>query len=81
MTTIYHTATNSLIEMDDADLAADIAFMLDIKYLAQQPHAVALVEETGASLGYAPEDVAPTSALVRSAQAIIAAHAARAVER
>lgn len=80
MTTIHHTPTNSIISMDDATLAADIAFALDIKYVAQQPHAVALVEEAGASLGYAPEDVAPTSALVRSAQATLAAHAGRAGE-
>ncbi len=80
MTTIYHRPSNSLISMDDAALAADIALVLDLKYLAQQPHAVALVEEAGASMGYAPEDVALTSGLVRSAQAIIAAHAAPAAE-
>ena len=80
MTTIHHTLTNTVISMDDAALAADIAFMLDIKYLAQQPHAVALVEEAGASLGYASDDVALASALVRDAQAILAAHAARALD-
>ncbi len=79
-TTIHHTPTNSIISMDDADLAADIALVLDLKYVARQPHAVALVEEAGRAHGYAPEDVAPTSALVRDAQAIIAAHAAPAVE-
>ncbi len=80
MPTIYHRPSNTLIALDDADQAADIAFALDIKYVAQQPNAAALVEQVGASLGYAPEDVAPTSALVRSAQARMAAHAARAVE-
>ncbi len=78
MPTIYHRPSNTLIALDDADQAADIAFVLDLKHLAQQPHAVALVEETGASLGYASEDVATASALVRDAQAILAAHAGRA---
>ncbi len=80
MTTIHHTPSNTLIALDDDVLAADIAFVLDLKHLAQQPHAVALVEETGVSLGYASEDVATASALVRDAQAIIAAHAAPAGE-
>jgi len=81
MTTIYHRPSNSLIEMDDATLAADVALVLDVVRLAQQPAAVALVAEAGASLGYASEDVEPTIALVREAQAILAAHAGRVVER
>lgn len=70
MTTIYHAATNSLLQMDDAALAADAALALSLKHLAQQPHAVALVAEAGAALGYGPKDLAPTITLVRAAQAI-----------
>ncbi len=80
MPTIYHRRSNTLIALDDADQVADIAFVLDIKHLAQQPHAIASVEEAGASLGYAPEDVTLVSGLVRSAQATLAAHAGPAVE-
>jgi len=71
MTTIHHTATNTLIQMDDAALAADVALALDLKRLAQRPHAVALIQDVGATLGAAPEYVKLAISLVREAQKIL----------
>jgi len=74
MTTIHHTATNTLIQMDDAALAADIALALDLKHLAQRSPDAALIQDAGAALGYGPEDVALAVALVGATQEILVRH-------